>query len=209
MGEPRDPDEHPGGRPDEGAAAGTPRRVDRVAFGREFPSGEASATECAQNLVRTAELFLDADMRALRHHGLSVPARILLSTLEGAGDPLSHSAIAERLFVTGASVTSLVDTLERRGLVRRIRDTDDRRVVLVQLTDAAYPVIDSFLAEVTTLHAHVFAGLDEQERETFVRLLARVAAALESLDVKAAVAATRPRRRSRKRSAGARRPSAG
>jgi DNA-binding MarR family transcriptional regulator len=198
MGESRDPDDRAGGRPDGGPAAGTPRRVDRVAFGREFPSGEASATECAQNLVRTAELFLDADVRALRHHGLSVPARILLGTLEGAGEPLSHSAIAERLFVTGASVTSLVDTLERRGLVRRIRDTADRRVVLVQLTEAAYPVIDSFLAEVTTLHAHEFAVLDEEERETFVRLLAKVAGAIESLDVKAAVAATRPRRGSRR-----------
>ncbi len=186
-----------GGR-DEGTAADAPRRVDRVAFGREFPSGDATATECAQNLVRTAELFLDADARALRQHGLSIPARILLGTLEGAGEPLSHSAIAERLFVTGASVTSLVDTLERRGLVRRIRDTSDRRVVLVQLTDAAYPIIDSFLAEVTTLHAHEFAVLDEQERETFVRLLAKVAGSIRALDVNAAVASTRPRRRPRK-----------
>jgi DNA-binding MarR family transcriptional regulator len=198
MGESRARQARVGGAPDGEAAAGTPRRVDRVAFGREFPSGDATATECAQNLVRTAELFLDADARGLRHHGLSIPARILLGTLEGASEPLSHSAIAERLFVTGASVTSLVDTLERRGLVRRIRDTSDRRVVLVQLTDAAYPVVDSFLAEVTTLHAHEFAALDEQERETFVRLLAKVAASIEALDVKGAVASTRPRRRSRK-----------
>lgn len=186
-----------GGRPD-GAAAVEPRRVDRVAFGREFPSGDATATECAQNLVRTAELFLDIDTRALRRHGLSIPARVLLATLEGAGEPLSHSAIAERLLVTGASVTSLVDTLERRGLVRRIRDTADRRVVLVQLTDAASPVLDAFLADVTTLHAFEFAVLDDQERETFVRLLAKVAASIEGLDVNVVAAAVRPRRRPRR-----------
>jgi DNA-binding MarR family transcriptional regulator len=81
------------------------------------------------------------------------------------------------------------------GLVRRIRSTSDRRVVLVELTDAAYPVIDAYLAEVTTLHAHEFDVLDEEERETFVRLLARVAASIEDLDVDAAVATTRPRRR--------------
>ena len=186
-----------GGRPDSGETAVEPRRVDRAAFAREFPSGDATATECAQNLMRTADLFRDADTRGLRQHGLSIPARILLATLEGAGEPLSHSAIAERLFVTGASVTSLVDTLERKGLVRRIQDASDRRVVLVELTDAAQPVIDSYLADVTTLHAHMFAGLDEHERETLMVLLAKVAATIEALDVDAAVATGRPRRRRR------------
>ena len=123
--------------------------------------------------MRAAELFTNADSRGLRRHGLSTAARILLATLEGADEPLSQTAIAERLFVTGASVSSLVDTLERTGLVRRIRSASDRRVVLVGLTDAAYPVIDAYLADVTTLHAHEFAVLDENERETFVRLLAK------------------------------------
>jgi len=178
-------------------AAASPRRVDQKAFAREFPSGDPSATECAQNLLRTAELFMDADTRALRRHGLSLAARILLATLEGAGEPLSHSAIAERLFITGASVTSLVDTLERRGLVRRTRDHEDRRVVLVELTDAAHPVIDAYLAEVTALHRAEFAVLDDQERETLILLLARVAAAIQQTDVDAVVAKARPRRRRR------------
>ena len=66
-----------------------------------------------------------------------------------------------------------------------------------ELTDAAYPVIDAYLADVTTLHAHEFAVLDEQERETFVRLLAKVAASIEALDVDAVVASARPRKRPR------------
>lgn len=195
----RSEDDVDGGLSDGGGTAISPRRVDRTAFRREFPSGDATATECAQNLMRTAELFQDADSRGLRRHGLSIPAQILLATLEGAEEPLSHSAIAERLFVTGASITSLVDTLERKGLVRRVRDDSDRRVVLVELTDEAYPMIDTYLAEVTTLHAHEFAVLDEQERETFVMLLAKVATSIESLDVDAVVATTRPRKRPRRK----------
>jgi DNA-binding MarR family transcriptional regulator len=194
------PDAKPadGGRPGSGETAVAARRVDHAAFTREFPSGDATATECAQNLMHTADLFRDADMRGLRRHGLSIPARILLATLDGAEQPLSHSAIAERLFVTGASVTSLVDTLVRKGLVRRVPDTSDRRVMLVELTDAAQPVIDAYLAEVTTLHAQEFAVLDENERETFVRLLAKIAASIESLDVDAVIAGSRPRKRPRK-----------
>jgi DNA-binding MarR family transcriptional regulator len=188
----------PEGGPGDPEVAVGPARVDRAAFKREFPSADPTATECAQNLIRTAELFTDADTRALRRHGLSIAARILLATLEGADEPLSQSAIAERLLVTGASVSSLVDTLERRGLVRRVRSASDRRIALVELTEAAYPVIDAFLAEVTTLHAHEFAGLDDEERETLVTLLAKVAAAIQALDVDAAVATTRPRRRPRR-----------
>jgi DNA-binding MarR family transcriptional regulator len=187
-----------GGPSERAGTAVAPRRVNRGAFAREFPSGDAAATECAQNLMRTAELFLDADTRGLRRHGLSIAARILLATLEGANEPLSQTAIAERLFITGASVSSLVDTLERKGLVRRVRSATDRRVALVELTDVAPPVIDAYLAEVTALHAHEFAGLDDPERENLVMLLAKVAAAIEALDVDAVVAAALPRRRPRR-----------
>ena len=186
-----------GGPAEHEGTAVAARRVDRAAFKREFPSGDATATECAQNLVRTAQLFLDADTRALKSHGLSTAARILLATLEGANEPLSQTAIAERLFTTGASVSSLVDTLERKGLVRRVRSASDRRVALLELTEAAHPVIDAYLAEVTTLHAHMFAGLDAGERETLNMLLAKVAADIEELDVAAVVATARPRRRRR------------
>lgn len=179
-------------------AAAAPRRVDRAGFTREFPSGDATATECAQNLVRAAELFLDADARALKRHGLSTAARILLATIEGAGEPLPQSEIAERLFITGASVSSLVDTLERKALVCRVRSVTDRRIVLVALTDAAHPVVDAYLAEATTLHAFEFASLNEQERETLIVLLAKVSAGITALDVDAAVAKTLPRKRPRR-----------
>ena len=160
----------------------------------EFPSGDPTTTECAQNLVRASQLFWDADSRAMKGIGLSSPARILLATLEGSGEPLAHSELAERLFVTGASVTSVVDTLERKGLVRRVRQETDRRVVLVELTEAAYPVIDRFLTQVTALHRAEFSVLDEEERDTLVRLLGKVAAGIERADVMGAVDSAEPRR---------------
>ena len=138
---------------------------------------------------------MDADARGLRRHGLSIPARILLATLEGSAEPLSHSAIGDRLLVTGASVTSLVDTLERRGLVTRMRDKNDRRIVLVGLTTEGRTSVDSFLPEVTALHAAEFSVLDDAEREQLVILLAKVAAAIERLDVDTVASSARPRRK--------------
>jgi DNA-binding MarR family transcriptional regulator len=183
---------------DRGLAA-SPRRVDRAAFAREFPSGDATATECAQNLVSASAVFADADTKALRRHGLSIPARLLLATLEGAGEPLSASALADRLLVTGASITSLVDTLQRKGLVRRVGSESDRRVVLVELTPPAEGVIDAYLAEVTALHAAEFAVLTPAEREQLCTLLARVSAHIETLDGEAIVRRAKPRRRPQRR----------
>ena len=169
-------------------------RVDRREFAREFPSGDPSATECAQNLMLASSRFTEADTRGLRRHGLSIAARITLATLEGAGEPLPASVLAERLLVTGASITSLVDTLERRGLVRRLRPDSDRRVVLIELTDAAKPVLDAYLAEVTALHAAEFAVFSSKERKQLTTLLARLAAHITTLDVESITAAAQPRR---------------
>ena len=188
--------------PADGGHEPTARRVDRHAFAREFPSGDPSATECAQNLMLASSRFTDADTRALRRHGLSLAARILLATVEGAGEPLPANVLAERLLVSGASITSLVDTLERRGLVRRVRPDHDRRIVLIELTDAAQPVIDTYLAEVTALHAAEFSIFTADEREQLTDLLARLSAHLTTLDLDSITAAAKPRRALRK--AGAR-----
>ena len=178
--------------------AASPLRVDRAAFAKEFPSGDATATECAQNLIRASTVFTDSDTKALRRHGLSIAARVLLAAIEGAGEPLSASALADRLLVTGASITSLVDTLERKGLVRRVASDTDRRVVLVALTPAAGPVIDAYLAEVTALHAAHFACLSAAEREQFCSLLARVAEQVHNIDGDAVVQRAKPRKRPRR-----------
>ncbi len=170
------------------------RRVDRRAFAREFPSGDPTASECAQNLILASSRFTDADTRALRRHGLSIAARVMLATIEGAGEPLPASVLAERLLVSGASITSLVDTLERRGLVRRIRPDSDRRIVLIELTEAAQPVVDAYLAEVTALHAAEFAIFTADEREQLTTLLARLSTHLTTLDLDSITAAAKPRK---------------
>lgn len=142
--------------------------------------------------------FTDADTRAMRRHGLSLAARILLATVEGAGEPLPANVLAERLLISGASITSLVDTLERRGLVRRVRPDHDRRIVLIELTDAAKPVLDAYLAEVTALHAAEFSIFTADERAQLTDLLARLSAHLTTLDLDSITAAAKPRRALRK-----------
>lgn len=51
--------------------------------------------------------------------------------------PLSAGQLSERSGLSPAAMTSLIDRLERKGYVRRVRDASDRRRVFVELTDLA------------------------------------------------------------------------
>jgi DNA-binding MarR family transcriptional regulator len=144
-------------------------------------------------VVQVGERFVAAVDRALRHHQLSRAGRGALAVLEGAGQPLSPTTIAQRLIVTTASVTSLLDTLERRGLVERRPDPADRRKLLVAITDDGRALVDQFLPQVVALQTAVMAQLSEPQRRQLVKLLATVRDGLDDLDVDAVVRAA-PRR---------------
>lgn len=144
-------------------------------------------------LVHTGETFLSYIDQALRHHRLSRAARQALAVLEGAGQPLAPTAIAERLIVTTASVTSLLDTLERRGLVERQPDPTDRRRLLIVITQDGKAIVDQFLPEVVALQTAALATLTEAQRRQLIKLLTTLGANLTTLDVQEVTRAAAPR----------------
>jgi MarR family transcriptional regulator, 2-MHQ and catechol-resistance regulon repressor len=152
------------------AAPGT-GRLDRAAFEAEFPGTSGSATECTVLLVRAAEGFLALANRALARHDLSATGREVLAVLEGAGQPLPAGEVAARVLVTTASMTAVLDTLERRRLLRRLPDPADRRRVLIDITDDGRALVDAFLPEMAALQAAVCEPLGEAERDLLVDLL--------------------------------------
>jgi DNA-binding MarR family transcriptional regulator len=162
-------------------------------FEREFPGGSESANACAMAVVRIGERLLACFDQALRHHRLSRAGREALAVLDGAGQPLTPTAIAERLIVTTASVTSLLDTLERRGLVERRPDPQDRRRLLIVITQDGRAIVDQFLPEVVALQTAALAALTEAERRQLVELLATLGAHLATLDADEVLRGAAPR----------------
>lgn len=144
-------------------------------------------------LVRTGDQLLAGIDQALRHHRLSRAGREALAVLDGAGQPLSPTAIAERLIVTTASVTSLLDTLERRGLVERRPDPTDRRRLLIVITQDGKAIVDQFLPEVVALQTAALAALTEAQRQQLVELLATVRANMTTLDANEVIRSAAPR----------------
>jgi DNA-binding MarR family transcriptional regulator len=145
-------------------------------FEDEYPGASAPATECYVNLIRTGQLLLELHNRqTLGEYQLSASARQVLFVIEGAGEPLEPKVIADRLLVTTGSMTSLLDNLERRGLIRRRPHPEDRRKLLIDITPAARPIVDDLLP---SLHARerdlVSAALSASEQRSLLRSLAKL-----------------------------------
>ena len=138
----------------------------------------ASANECIVGIVRAGEAFVALANRALSDYQLSPAARQALAVLDGAGEPLSPTEIARRLIVTTASVTSLLDTLERRGLVERRADPADRRRLLVAITPPAQAMVRQYVPEVVALQGAVMSGIGEEDRQQLIAVLTRIREAI-------------------------------
>ena len=103
-------------------------------------------------------------------HQMEVVRRLLL------GDGMSMREVAEAQGIGLSGATQLIDRLERRGLVTRVRDVRDRRVQHVVPTDHARDLAARFKDGMRRASAEVFAALDDNELQTYVDLTERIAA---------------------------------
>lgn len=149
-------------------------RVD-PGFTAEFPGAVASSAEAGANLVKAAADFLaELQRRRSKVAPLSPSAFEALAVIEGAGEPVPSHVIAEHLLVSTASMTSLLDTLERRGLALRLPHPSDRRKILVDITAEGRRIVDQMLPVVHATATEAFAVLTEKERQVLIELLTRV-----------------------------------
>jgi len=150
------------------------------------------------NLAPTTSLALaEADRWRKALADLSASAWQALAVIEGAGEPLPPKAIAERLLVTSGTITSLLDTLERNGLVRREPHPDDRRRLLVDITDEARRLVDRMLPIVHSTFAELLDGVDEPTRAQLIRGLAQIRANAEAMSANPVPKVTLRRRKVR------------
>lgn len=144
-------------------------------FADEFPGAVASSAEAAANLVRAASDFLTELQRGRSAIApLSPSAFEALAVIEGAGEPVPSHAIADQLLVSTASMTSLLDTLEKRGLAVRLPHPSDRRKILVDITPEGRRIVDQMLPVVHATATQAFATLTDNERRVLIGLLTKL-----------------------------------
>jgi DNA-binding MarR family transcriptional regulator len=143
-------------------------------FHHHTPESSSPADEEGQRLANCAP---GAEWRKSE----GVPdSQIKLIVYLAVHGPQTMSEVAEGLEVTTPAVTGLVDKLERRGLLERARDSQDRRVVRVRLAPHAQQMAESHLAERRSQMRSVLATLSLDEQRTFIKTLRLLAQTLYS-----------------------------
>jgi DNA-binding MarR family transcriptional regulator len=147
-------------------------------FEKRYPDSSAQATQCAMNLVLTADLLEKRIAGLLQPFDLSPATGLVLSTLADSETPLSPNNIADRLIISRASVTSLLDTLEKRGFVKRQPHISDRRMLSVELTGSGRQAANEYRPVVHQHEKMWLDALDEDEQELLIKLLQRLQVSL-------------------------------
>ncbi len=168
---------------------------------KEFPDLDPTAAEAYLHLLLTGDDVFAVTERGLSERGISHGRFGVLMLLWGSRQPRAEKAgaadcpsgprtpaeLADAAGVTRATMTGLIDTLERDGLVKREPDPDDRRMMSVLLTPKGEKFLNEFLPGHFKLIAELMAPLTESERKMLVKLLVKIQAHATSLRENAAI----------------------
>jgi len=121
------------------------------------------------NLVRASNslaLRLTAD---LEQQGLTTSQFGILEALLHLG-PMCQRALGEKLLRSGGNITMVLDNLEKHGLVRRERQSDDRRMIMIHLTAEGQKLIERVFPRHAKEIAREMSRLKPGEQEELRRL---------------------------------------
>lgn len=141
----------------------------------ELEGSDLTSMGVVFNLVRVAnQMVADFETTVHRPLGLSWAGFRVLFTVLAAG-PIEPRQLAKLTNVTRASISAVLNTLEREGLAKRERSSRDRRVVTIVLTPKGETAIDKAL-RVHHEHEKEWASvLSRSEQQTLSSLLRRLA----------------------------------
>ncbi|HLK94389.1 MAG TPA: MarR family transcriptional regulator [Nocardioidaceae bacterium] len=157
--------------------------VDRLVEGwsRQRPDVDVTPLHVLSRVTRLAHQLDRARRAAFSAHRLDIWEFDVLSALRRAGKPyeLSPGALVRETLVTSGTMTNRVDRLVSRQLVTRRPDPDDRRGVLVRLTNAGREAVDAALDALLASERHLLAGLDRRDQQQLAALLRKLTAAFD------------------------------
>lgn len=162
----------------------TADRIDHILgqWQQELPQVDISPLAVTGRVLRMARLLEKHRETLLADYGLSVWSFDVLATLRRQGPPyqLKPTDLYGLLMLSSGAMTNRIDRMEQDGLVERLRDAEDRRSVIVQLTPKGIELAETVMPVLFAKERDLLAQFtDPDELETFVALLRRLLLSLE------------------------------
>jgi DNA-binding MarR family transcriptional regulator len=131
--------------------------------------------EVSLAIVRKSDSLMHVLNDLLKPHGLSPTQYNVLRILRGAGqDGASCKEVSNRLIARDPDVTRLMDRLEKRGLLRRDRAKEDRRVVTHQLTPEGLALLKELDEPIQNIHRTAMRGVKAANLKTLLSILEEI-----------------------------------
>jgi DNA-binding MarR family transcriptional regulator len=141
-----------------------------------------AAVERIQSISRRLKREMDA---TLAEHGLTMGEwRVLMTLYKDEQNRRSPGALADECEVSSGAMTNRVDRLEADGLVRRLPDPDDRRGVIVEMTEQGRRKLDAATNAQARREASIASALTDREKKQLNALLRKLMLAFEQRDPK-------------------------
>ena len=135
-----------------------------------------------RKIMRAADLH---SQRLMKESGLTSPQLLVMQAIEKEGKP-STSTLARHICVSQATMTRIVDRLERAGLVSREKSTQDKRVIHVRLTEAGHSKLKLAPEPLQAEFLRRFRELEDWEQQMLKSSLLRIAKMMDAEDIDAA-----------------------
>jgi MarR family transcriptional regulator, organic hydroperoxide resistance regulator len=141
------------------------------------PPGEAAAKPSPEHfdergrtvpwMARTVRRLYDAvGQKILNRENLTVAYWYYLRVLAERGE-LNQLELSKRVGVASTTAVPALDNLEKRGLVQRVRDTEDRRKYYVSLKDEGKRLVDDMLPELVDMFSASLDGISPRDMRVF------------------------------------------
>jgi DNA-binding MarR family transcriptional regulator len=122
-------------------------------------------------LLHTTDRLSRGVAAVLKHEDLSLTQYNVLRILRGAPEGLACGEIAKRLVTREPDITRLLDRMEKKGLISRCRETNDRRTVLTRITKAGLEVVNRLDEPVRGVHRKQLGHLGRAHLVSLAELL--------------------------------------
>ena len=152
-------------------------------WSRELPELDLETEGIVERIHKLERLVDRAMQETLDAFDMSHGEWKVLANLRRAGPPYrgKPGKLAARLDLSSGAMTNRLDNMERRGLIRRLDDPDDRRGVIVELTHEGKAFWDATVAAQAEKESLVDSVLGEREKRELNDLLRRLMRAFEDV----------------------------
>jgi MarR family transcriptional regulator, 2-MHQ and catechol-resistance regulon repressor len=144
---------------------------------KKYSQKTKSALDLWVKLARAFSVFNKKTSEQVKGFGLTYPQFAALECVGHLG-PMTIGELSKKMLVSGGNMTVVIDNLEREGLLERIRDNTDRRVVLIQLTKKGRTRFNRIFPQHAGYIVDLASVLTRDEQTELSRLLKKLGLAL-------------------------------